>query len=179
MRQAEVIDRCEVDQYTKLEFDRIPLSEVTEDWTLVPDDELTLGVISHLDAEGLHYYLPALLLFTLDHYADDNALAMTDMAVIGTIMALAPSKEFRAWQHAKFESAFTPEQRIAVAAYVEALPRLLELNPEDAPAIERAFDEYWADILLASWEVDQTRSPKAGPRRTKASTRSQARRRSS
>ncbi len=54
-----------------------------------------------------------------ESWTDDGA-----MAAIGTIGALAPYKESREWRYSLFDD-WPLEQRTAIAACVEALPRLV------------------------------------------------------
>ena len=72
LRQAAAIDDY-MEGYTQATFDALPEDEVTDDWALIPEDELRTDNVPHLDADGLRYYLPALMLWLLDHYSDrDN-----------------------------------------------------------------------------------------------------------
>lgn len=142
LRQAEAIDTY-LDGVDPVDFRRLPLFEVTDDWTEIPEDELETAEVAHLDAEGLRYYLPALLLWLLNTYGRDLLTWTGDDARIGTLMALRPDRYRR-----QMYEAFTPEQRAAVARYVEALPRLVALRPGDAMELERAFEDYWRDQLL-------------------------------
>jgi hypothetical protein len=43
--------------------------------------------------------------------------------------------------------AFSEEQRLVIAAYVEALPGLVHLDRGDAVLIERAIRDYWGGFL--------------------------------
>ena len=147
LRQAQIID----DRgrgLSQAEFEAVPRSEVTEDWTAIPDAELVRDCVAHLDADGLRYYLPALMLWLLDHYDDEDRLFKddADMTAIGTILALAPSSEFETSYRQTYE-AFTREQRAAIASYLEALPRLVGLEYEDATRVARSLDRYWAQFL--------------------------------
>jgi hypothetical protein len=124
------------------------VSEVTDDWTLIPDDELRRDHIAHLDDEGLRYYLPALMLWLLDHYNDRMTGSGTEalMTAVGTIMALAPESRFeeRSW---RIYEGFSAEQREAIARYLEALPRLVDLWDKDAAVVATSMDHYWAQFL--------------------------------
>jgi hypothetical protein len=146
LRQAKIIDRYG-QGLSQAEFEP-PRSEVTQDWTAIPDSELLGDCIAYLDGEGLRYYLPALMIWLLDHYDDEDRLFTdgADMTAIGTISALAPSSEFETsyWQ---IYDGFTPEQRAAIASYVETLPRLLELDHEDAARVAHSLERYWAKFL--------------------------------
>jgi hypothetical protein len=151
LRQAEAIDRTIFGIETP-DFGRLPLGEVTDDWTLIPEDELLRDNIAHLDGEGLRYYLPALLLWTLEHYDDEDRLFTdgADMTVIGTMSAIAPYSDFRKTYEDVFETWFTDPQRRAIAALVEALHRLVHLDWEDSTRVTRALERYWSRYLAHS-----------------------------
>ncbi len=151
LRQAQVIDDFGRG-VTREEFKALPLSEVTDDWARVPEIELRRNCISHLDGEGLRYYLPALMLWLLDHHDDDDRMSIdgADMTAIETISALAPDAKFDATFEAAWFSrfdGFTAEQRAAIARYVEALPRLVDLDDRDATTLARSLDRHWARLL--------------------------------
>lgn len=150
LRQADAIDHY-LEGWSQAQFERLPESEVTHDWTLVPEEELRRDNIAHLDADGLRYYLPALMLWMLDHYDDENRPLAdgVDMTVIGTMGALAPSKEFRAHHYLIYDT-FSAQQRAAIALYLDALPRLVELDGEDTTLVERALRDYWGRFLPPS-----------------------------
>ena len=149
LRQAQAID-----DYGRglsdAEFDGLPLSEVTDDWTRVPEAELLRDNVAHLDAEGLRYYLPALMLWLLDHYDDPDLLGKPGlgplMTPIGTVMALAPRSMSKPEHRFRFDI-FTEAQRAATAAYVAALPRLVALDREEATRIARSIRDYWGQYL--------------------------------
>jgi hypothetical protein len=125
---------------------RLPESEVTADWGAIPEEELRRDNIAYLDPEGLRYYLPALMLWVLDHYNDQDLWldSPADMSVIGTVNAVAPGKDSRKHYYETYDKFFTEQQRRAIAAYVAALPALVELGTEDATLVERALRDYWA-----------------------------------
>lgn len=150
LRQAEAIDVW-MEGYTWAQFDALPEAEVTDDWSLIPEDELRQDNVSHLDAEGLRYYLPALMLWLLDHYSDrdDFYSKPAEATVIGTMRALAPYAEFRASRYADFDT-FTDQQRAAIAQYLDALPDLVNLDYEDATLVARSVEQYWGRFLDSS-----------------------------
>lgn len=147
LRQAEVIDDYGRG-FTHAEFEALPRSEVTDDWAGVPESELLRDNAAHLDRDGLRYYLPALMLWLLDNYHHDDWLTRDGvmMTTIGTIMALAPELKFEEHVWHTYDS-FTTEQRTAIASYIEALPRLVNLDLEDATTMARSMDRYWAQFL--------------------------------
>jgi hypothetical protein len=141
--------------------------ETTDDWALIPESELRCEYLAFLDPEGLRYYLPALLLWLLDHYNDLRARddREVEMTVIGTMAQIAPYSDSGGRRFDQFDS-FTDEQRTVVAWYVEALPRFVDLDWEDAARVERSLDQYWFDFHPV------TRKPPPAVRRTKAGRRS-------
>lgn len=121
--------------------------EVTDDWTRVSESELLRDNVAHLDGDGLRYYLPALMLWLLDHYDDgDRWLRGSDMTAIGTISAIAPEESFAPSRWAMYDS-WSAEQRAAIASFVEALPRLVRLDSADASSVARSLDRYWHRFL--------------------------------
>jgi hypothetical protein len=150
LRQAQAIDES-IFGMDVPNFGALLRSEVTDDWTHVPEEELVRDCIAHLDADGLRYYLPALMLWLLDHYDDDDRLFRdgADMTMIGTIGALAPSAQFAA-SHWRIFDGFTVEQRKAIASYLESLPLHVDLDYRDATDVARSLDQYWAQFLTRS-----------------------------
>jgi hypothetical protein len=115
-------------------------TEPDEAWTSIPVDELDRTEnIAHLDAEGLRYYIPALMLRLLDDYQP------TEMRSIGTIAAL----DQRSRHPLGFLELLTASQRRAIAIYVRALPDLVELRYEDSSRMSRAFEDVWSRELRA------------------------------
>lgn len=150
LRQAEVMDDFGRG-FSLAEFKALPLSEVTDDWTRVPESELLRDNAAHLDGKGLRYYLPALMLWLLHHYHDERWLLNdgVDMTTIGTIMALAPAARFEEGILRLYEP-FTVAQKTAIASYLMALPRLVDLDDEDATTIARSIERYWGRFLIRS-----------------------------
>jgi hypothetical protein len=123
--------------------------EITDDWGRIPNSELLRDNIAHLDGDGLRYYLPALMLWLIDHYEEDRWVMGSDMTAIGTMSAIAPSPEFASRRWALYDT-FTAEQRTAIASFVEALPRLVHLNHEDATYVAISMEKYWHRFLQPS-----------------------------
>jgi len=151
LQQARLIDEGLTVDMSQAEFAAIPRFETTDDWTQIPESELLCDAIAHLDADGLRYYLPALMLWLLDHYNDEDLIFEPDasMTAIGTMSALAPSAELARYRWDIYDG-FTVDQRAAMAKYVEALPRLVELDREDATRVSRSIGRYWAQFLPVS-----------------------------
>jgi hypothetical protein len=150
LRQAQAIDNY-LEGVSQAEFEALPRHEVTDDWTGIPESELLRDCAAHLDADGLRYYLPALMLWLLDHYDDEDRLLLDGaaMTAIGTISALAFASEFEKGYQSIYDG-FTSEQRAAIARYLAALPRLVHLDYEDATRVARSLDRYWAQFVPGS-----------------------------
>ncbi len=144
LRQAQAQEKYGAG-LTDAEYEVLPEAEVTDNWSLVPEDELRRGCVEFLDDAGLRYYLPAFLLRMLDHYGED-LIVDSSGPDIGTIAAIAPYDQFRKSGYAVFDG-WTPEQRAAIAVYAEALPRLVDLYHEEATRVDRAIGDYWGHFL--------------------------------
>ena len=148
LQQTRLIDEGLTVEMSEAEFAAIPRLETTDDWTRISESEMLCDTLAHLDADGLRYYLPALMLWLLDHYQDENLISDPEalMTAIGTMSALAPSAEVARWRWDVYDG-FTLQQRAAIAKYVEALPRLVELDRQDATLVSRSLGRYWAQFL--------------------------------
>jgi hypothetical protein len=139
LRQAQVIDNYG-EGVTDEEFDRLPLSEITQSWELVPWDELESDNVAHLDPEGWRYYIPAFMLSVLEKYEGAS------MRVIGTLSSLYPKDDVAAYYAPRY-NLLTFEQKRAIARFLEALPSLVQLGYEDSKVVERALKKYWRPYL--------------------------------
>ena len=114
--------------------------EITDDWSRVPLDELERDCIAHLDALGFRYYIPALMLSVLNHYESSS------MRVIGTLDGLYPKKDY--WEYYMYRySHLNPMQKTAIARFLAALPKLVELDFEHQKTVPRALRNYWGEYL--------------------------------
>ena len=138
LRQAAVIDNYG-EGVTDEQFSLIPLSEETERWDCVTFEELESDNVAHLDPEGFRFYLPAFMLSVLDVYD------ACSMRVIGTLSALCPEGHFAEYNRSRYDC-LSYEQKQAVACYLEALPKLVQLMYEDRNIVERAMG-YWSAYL--------------------------------
>jgi len=115
--------------------------EIIDDWELVQLGELDRDSVAHLDALGFRYYIPALMLSVLKHYDSSS------MRVIGTLTGLYPKKD-NAWEyHMQRYSLFDATQKTAIAQFLEALPKLVDLDSTDKSTAERAVRDYWGKYL--------------------------------
>ena len=116
-------------------------TEVTNDWSRVPLEELERDCTAYLDAEGFRYYIPALMLSVLNHY--DPA----SMRVIGTLSDLYPKRD-NTWEyHMHRYSLLDLAQRKAIARFLALLPELVELDHQDQKIVPRALRNYWGQYL--------------------------------
>jgi len=136
LRQAQIADRYG-DEGQGESFGHLPPEEPKDDWTRVQVRDDNSDCIAHLDAEGLRYYLPALMLSVLVDYDPGS------MRVIGTISALDPRSAFSGRRLAMLND----EQRQAIACFLHALPELVELSDRDAKVVSRSLSAYWRQFL--------------------------------
>lgn len=120
--------------------------EITDDWSRVPLDELESESdgIAHLDALGFRYYIPALMLSVLDHYDSSS------IRVIGAFSGLYPKKDSSWEYHMHRYSLLSPAQKTAIAQFLAALPKLVELGFQDQKVVPRALRNYWGEYLQAN-----------------------------
>jgi hypothetical protein len=117
--------------------------EITDDWSQIPLDELESESdgIAHLDAFGFRYYIPTLMLSVLNHYESSS------MRVIATLMGLYPKKDNSWERHMYRYSLLNPAQKTAIARFLAALPKLVELDFQDQKIAPRALRNYWGEYL--------------------------------
>jgi hypothetical protein len=136
LRQAQIAD-CYGDDVREESFDHLPPEEPKQDWTRIQLREDNSDCIAHLDAEGLRYYLPALMLSVLADYDAGS------MRVIGTISALDP----RGTYGDRRLEMLNHEQRQAIACFLRALSELVKLSHADAKVVSRSLSAYWKQFL--------------------------------
>ena len=135
LRQAQFADRFQ-DTIWNANSASLAHGEITDDWSQVPMDELESDCIAHLDAFGFRYYIPALMLSVLNHYESSS------MRVIGTLSGLYPKKDSN-WEYMMHRySLLDPAQKTAIARFLAALPKLVELDFEDQKIVPRALSNY-------------------------------------
>lgn len=136
LRQAQAIDQ-------RVPFAAVSESEITDDWSRIPLNELERECVALLDAEGFRYYIPALMLSVLNHC--DPA----SMRVIGTLAALYPKPDDRHY-HMRLYALLSPAQCRAIARFLVSLPALVDLSGEDRKIVPRALRNYWRALLSDS-----------------------------
>jgi hypothetical protein len=139
IRQSEVIDRYG-EGCTKEEFNALWLSEVTDDWSRIPADELDRACVAHFDPEGFRYYIAPLALSVIHNY--DGA----SLRVIGTIAALYPKEEHWYYSMQRYDI-LNSRQKHALALYLSHLPGLVPLEFQEPKQVERALRNYWHEFL--------------------------------
>lgn len=115
--------------------------EIVDDWSRVPLDELGRNCTAYLDASGFRYYIPALMLSVLNHY--DSA----SMRVIGTLSSIYPKKDDGWEYHMHRYSLLDHAQKTAIARFLAALPKLVDLDLADQTIVSRALRNYWGQYL--------------------------------
>lgn len=143
LSQAEIIDNYGKNKdgvpVSGRQYDDLRSTDVTEDWESITLRDLERDNVAHMDAEGLRYYLPALMISVLGRY--DPA----SMRVIGTLMALdpRPMDEY----HSNRYSLLNDKQKQVIAQFLTLLPDLLPLDQEDTARTNRAVKAYWQRFL--------------------------------
>ena len=137
LRQAQIADGYG-DDVQDASYEHSPPEEPKDDWTRVQVRDDNSDCIAHLDAEGLRYYLPALMLSVLVHYDAGS------MRVIGTISALDTRV---AYDGRRLLEMLNDEQRQAIACFLKALPELVELSHRDVKVVSRSLSAYWKRFL--------------------------------
>ena len=139
LKQAAVIDNFG-EGFTDSEFERIPSTEVTSDWERVPQSDLELGDIPHLDPAGFRYYIPRFMLSVLADYRPG------EMRAIATLSALrARAEDWLRYYAPRYEILSFAQCR-AIACYLDALPHVVDLDTEDEVIVERAM-RHWRRFL--------------------------------
>jgi hypothetical protein len=136
LRQAQIAD-CYGDEAQDGSFEHLPPDEPKDDWTRVRVRDDNSDCIAHLDAEGLRYYLPALMQSVITDYDAGS------MRVIGTLSALDPRG---AYGDRRLEI-LNGEQRQAIACFLKALPELVTLSDRDAKVVSRSLSAYWKQFF--------------------------------
>jgi hypothetical protein len=135
LRQAQIKD-CYADD-VQGGFDQLPPEEPADDWTKVQLRNDNTDCIAHLDAEGLRYYLPALMLSVISDYDHSS------MRVIGTIHSLDHRGPYGETRY----MLLADRQRAVIAHFLQALPRLVQLRSEDAALVSRSLMGFWQRYL--------------------------------
>jgi hypothetical protein len=121
------------------EFAALPLKEVTDDWTKIPDAVLDEAeCLAHLDSAGFQYYIPALMIRLLDNYDSGSMMS------IGTLSGLSANSPYYLERYSELSAS----QQHAIARYVKALPTLVDLDTEDRTELKRAFEIYWSKFEI-------------------------------
>jgi hypothetical protein len=143
LRQAQSADQPRNGVYNPRSASPLP-GEIVDDWSQVTLDELESDCIAHLDAAGFRYYIPALMLSVLDHYDSGS------MRVIGTLSSLYPKKD-PTWEYDMIRySLLNHQQKTAIAQFLEALPKLVELGSEHQKVVPRALRNHWGEYLQSN-----------------------------
>lgn len=144
LRQAREHDTFYSRNISQQEFHALRKQEITDNWRALPLEELDdYPHTAFLDAEGFRYYIPALMISVLRHYVP------TSMRVISTLTSLYPKKEL--WDHTVDKYALLNNaQKSAIAAYLVALPQLIDLRPDDNAITQRAVRNFWGQFLPKS-----------------------------
>jgi hypothetical protein len=123
-------------------------------WQALPEAHLLENqwALAHLDEQGIHYYVPAVMTYALRHFQHPDV--HEDWITESLAYQLSPSTgELRDYQQRRF-SRFDHEQRAAIYAYV------LVTGTDDARAAWRAVLEYERGGTQADWYAIYARRPR-------------------
>lgn len=134
------------EEVTDLEWDRRGRAGIVDDWEKIDwsrepdDDEISMAL---LDYDGVLYYLPALMFRLLEVYDRSS------MRVISTLMFLYPkNSRVISWESKLSDySIFTDEQKSAIASFLNALPKLVQIDIGDSRIVHRALRNYWHQFV--------------------------------
>lgn len=117
--------------------------DTEECWQDVPaaDIECYYYILSFLDADGFHYYLPAYMVWSLRSFETTDSLSVDH-----TIYSLArhAEPELAEWQMERF-SAFTSEQAKAILSFLRYMAQQSR-SQVDTDAASAAIADYWLRI---------------------------------
>ncbi len=77
-----------------------------------------------------------------------NRYESASMRVIGTLSSLYPKKDDGWEYHMHRYSLLNQAQKTAIARFLAALPKLIELDLADQKIVSRALRNYWAQYLI-------------------------------
>lgn len=140
--QTQVIDKYG-EGLTDEEFDAIKNEEVTDNWLEVSASDLHKCQVAYLDGKGFRYYIPALMLNTLD--GNNEATS----CLLSTLCLLRPNierKDFWDYDTARYKI-LNQSQRKAVAQYLYHLHEIISLDLSDKEMITEAIRNYWKEYL--------------------------------
>ncbi|MFT7580486.1 MAG: hypothetical protein ACI9MR_002157 [Myxococcota bacterium] len=101
------------------------------------------AVHSFFDPAGLHFHMPAYMVWTLDNYLTSGSLS-TDWTIYALDPGAVDSQNY-AWQLGRF-APFDPAQRKAVAGFLWFVGNHCE-EWLDATVAWQALERYWAEAL--------------------------------
>ncbi len=141
LRQAEVMDNYG-EGCTAAEFAKLPLTEITSDWRLLPVHELEkYAYLSHLDSLGFRYYIPAFIVSVLD------GAARYSNRWIPTLYCLYP-KHDDLWDHCMMHyAALDDAQKSAIAEFLKWVSNCSKFDKDDRNSAEQALQNYWSRYL--------------------------------
>lgn len=131
-------ERC--GNVTAEEYEGLPRQEITNDWLLVPVEyiEEYCRHLSHADADAFRYYIPAMMLGSLN-----GSWEMRSEIFIH----LRPAKNVL-WEHYMEQfSLFDSPQCSAIAQFLFWLPEIVELDELQQKLCERTLQSYWHQFL--------------------------------
>lgn len=139
LRQARIMDDYG-EGWSPQEFIVAKTQHETEDWTRITIAELEqFPFFAHLDAEGVRFYLPAVLCSLLeDRYFSGDARARQMTAFLNPANLCEPAEWF---------DVLSPDQKAVVAEFIQAAALDPAYSKDHQDEFAEAFDIYWSDFL--------------------------------
>ena len=112
--------------------------DVDQHWQDVPGEwiERFAYSLSFLDPKGFQYYLPAFMIWTLDHLSAESEVVQP------TILALCPTPRFSSWYKERF-AVFTDAQNQAICQFLRFM---VGHDPFAVARVSVALDAYWGQF---------------------------------
>jgi hypothetical protein len=134
--------------YSNIDFDgsRLAAAFKGKHWKELTPDEMHWNEMAFLSREGLHYYLPAYLLASLEDHDGTLNEDIRPLTIYGLILSPDTSRKhhLRASQLKEFE-VFTPAQKRAIRSFLEyARDAWTDEFPDgDWNSPKQALESYW------------------------------------
>ncbi len=114
-------------------------------WQDVPDADIEQyhWILSFLDLQGFHYYVPAYMVWSLKYYKTSES-ASSDRIIYALDLYLSTSKEMIEFRQSRF-AVFTPEQCAAICGFLRFMAEHND-GYADGKAASEALEGYWGQF---------------------------------
>ncbi len=118
-------------------------------WQDVPEADIEQfdWILSFLDPQGFHYYVPAYMVWSLKYYKTSDS-ASSDSIIYAFNHYLSTSRGMKEWHQERF-AVFTPEQSAAICGFLRYMAEQGD-DFANSDAASQALAEYWGQFAQAS-----------------------------